>query len=107
MVRSELNDAIGLGACRLFGRDDRLLVLLVGLIFVLILVLRVLIRGLGGLILVLLFLVGFLGQVPFANALAIADAQHHHDVICFFLGQRVARDMPPVEIAFLFVAQQA
>src|SRR4029077_231127 len=54
LVRSKLNYAIGLGAGLLFGRDDRLLVRLVGLIFGLVFILRVLVGGLGGLILVFL-----------------------------------------------------
>ena len=55
-------------------------------------------------ILTLLF-VGF--EVTLADVLTIADAEHHDDIICLFLRERIARNVPPVEVALRLVAQQA
>ena len=63
-----------------------------------------------GLILGLLFLgscFSLFGDILFANVPTVAEAEHHDDVIGLLLRQRVARNMPPVEIAFTVVAQQA
>ena len=37
----------------------------------------------------------------------IGHAHHHHHVVGFFLGEDVARRVPPVEIALVFVTQEA
>src|SRR5262249_29121647 len=47
----------------------------------------------------------FLDEILFANVLTIIDADHHNHVIGFLLSQRIARDVPPVEIAFRVVTQ--
>src|SRR5262249_44663659 len=85
------------------------LLLLFGVLF---LVLRVLFgRRLFCLVFLVLLilaflLVGVLGGLALANAFAIADAQHHHDVVGFLLREDIAGDTPPVEIALGFVTHQ-
>ena len=71
--------------------------------------LRLVQRILTGVLLVLLVLgvlVGLFGQITLADILAVADAEHHDHVIGLFLREKIARDVPPVEIAFRLVAQQ-
>ena len=64
-------------------------------------------RLVAGLRVFRLLLFGFFGEIFFADVLAVADAEHHDHVIGFFLGEDVARDVPPIEIALGVVAQQA
>jgi hypothetical protein len=88
---------------RLFGRDDRLLLGLLGLLLG-----RGFLVGVALLVLLILRrLVGFLDQILLTDVLVVGDAEHHHHVVGFLLRQRVARHVPPVEIALVFVAQQA
>src|SRR5262249_43569989 len=59
-------------------------------------------------LLILAFLlVGVLGGLALANAFAIADAQHHPDVILLLRREDTAGDTPPVEIALGLVTHQA
>src|SRR6185312_4423723 len=67
--------------------------------------------GLGRrVLLVLLFLgalLGFLGEIALTDVLAVADAEHHDDVVRLLLMEDVAGDVPPVEVVLGIVAQQA
>src|SRR4029450_12393079 len=67
-------------------------------------------RILGRLIFGLLVLgscISLFGKILYANFLTVADAQHHDDVVGLLLCQRIARDVPPVEITFRVVLHQA
>src|SRR6185369_1425399 len=122
LVGAEFDDAVGAPAGRWLGADDRRLALL-----------RVFLRrgsllgvrsggglvggglvrgsfvgsGLVGRLLLGGFLLGFLGEVLLTDVLAVADAEHHDDVVRLLLPQQVARDVPPVEVVLGIVAQQA
>src|SRR6185503_11677618 len=49
----------------------------------------------------------FLGDVALADALAIGNAKHHDHVVGLVLGQQLARDVPPVEVALGLIADEA
>src|SRR5262249_28101862 len=51
--------------------------------------------------------ISLFGKILVANVLTVAEAQHHDDVVDLLLRYRIARDVPPVEIAFSVVVQQA
>jgi hypothetical protein len=54
-----------------------------------------------------LLLFGLFRKIFFADVVAVADAEHHDDVVGFFPRENIARDMPPIEVALDVVAQQA
>ena len=101
-IAAKFDSAVHTLAALRLGRDARRLILLAGLILFL--------RTLVGVFFVLLFLgvlVGLFGQIALADVLAVADAEHHDHVVGLLLREDIARDVPPVEIAFRLVAQQA
>src|SRR5262249_53115152 len=104
LISAKFNDAGDLFSRLRFRRGSGRLLLVVGLL----LALRFLLGGrLIGVVLVLaLLFFGFLREVAFAHAFAIADPKHDDTVTCFLLSKRVARNALPVEIALLFVADQ-
>ncbi len=82
------------------------------------LVFRLVLRRLVALFLIAILLVAglltfgllffrLLGEIFFPDVLAVADADHHDDVVRLLLGEDVAHDMPPIEVALGVVAQQA
>src|SRR5262249_51451380 len=102
LIRTELDCATGLLRRLRFTLSSRSLLLFVGLF----LVLHVLFGGRLFCLILAFFLVGVLGDITFANARAIADAHHHHDVVGFLLREDTARNPPPIEIAFGLVTHQ-